>query len=79
MGEGGVLWPAAIPTALQPTPPASARWRPVCRWESLARLAKPGSFLALRPARGPWQAAGAASPAFAPLTACHQPRPTLLF
>jgi hypothetical protein len=43
--EGGVLWPAAIPTAQQPTPPASARWRPACRWESIARLAKSGSLL----------------------------------
>jgi hypothetical protein len=39
---------------LQPTPPASARSRLLCRRESVARLAKSGSFVALRPACAPW-------------------------
>ena len=38
----------------QPTPPASARSRLLCRRESIARLAKSGSFVALRAACAPW-------------------------
>jgi len=37
---------------LQPTPPASVRWRLVCRREYITRLAESGSFVALRPACG---------------------------
>jgi hypothetical protein len=33
--------------------PASARWRLLCRRESVVRLAKSGSFVALRPAFAP--------------------------
>ena len=39
---------------LQPTPPASVRSRLLCRRESVARLAKSGSFVALRAACAPW-------------------------
>jgi len=60
--------------ALQPTPAASARSRPGCRWGFIARLAKSGSW---RRAPHPAAARGrgarssqAAPPAFAPL-----PRP----
>ncbi len=42
------------PRRCSTTPPASARWRLVCRRESIARLAKSGSFVALRPACAPW-------------------------
>ncbi len=46
---------------LQPTPPASVRSRLLCRRESVARLAKSGSFVALRAACAGARASQAAS------------------
>ena len=63
----------------QPTPPASARWRLVCRRESIARLAKSGSYRRapprLRPVAAGARASQAAPPALAPLALRHRAQP----